>query len=139
MTIQCPNCGGAIDDSGVASAYRDGHESDRPVWIRDDAIKCPHCDVGLGRSVSNATDHQLDWSFHRSSNLEIICDLTETDVETVKSKLTRYPSMARDLDVLLSRRRATDRTVRHKAAGKTGLAVIRHDAVLGVFLTQTDL
>jgi len=139
MTIQCLNCGGAIDASGVASAYRDGHEPDRPVWIRDDAAKCPQCEIGLGRTVSNDPDNQHDWGFHRATNLEIICDLTESDVEAAKSKLSRYPSMARELDTLLARRRKSDRTVRYNAAGKTGLAVIRRDGVLGVFSTLTDL
>ena len=102
MTIQCPNCGGSVDDSGVESAYRADHESHQPVWVIGDAVICTHCEIGLGRTRSNDPDHQRDWDFHRASNLEIGSDLTESDVDAAKSKLSRYPSMARELDAMLA-------------------------------------
>ncbi|MEO1525881.1 MAG: hypothetical protein AAFX06_10615 [Planctomycetota bacterium] len=92
----------------------------------------------MGRTRSNDPDRERDWDFHRASDLEIVRDLNESDVDAAKSKLSRYPSMARELDALLARRTESDRTVRYKAAGKTGLAVIRRDAVLGVFQALAD-
>lgn len=139
MTIICLNCGHQINEASLDSSYRDGYEADKPVWILDEAIRCANCEIVMGRSLSSDPDKAEAWDFHRASNLDIVKDLTETEVKEAASKIARYPSMARDLDQLLSRRKPEDRTVRYQAADKTGLAIIRGDGVLGVFSTLMDL
>ena len=139
MTIPCLNCGHDINESGIDSSYREGYEANKPVWILDQAIGCTNCEIVMGRSHSNDAQIATDWDFHRSSNLGIVKELTETEVEEARSKISRYVSMTKELSQLLSRRRATDRTVRYRAAGTTGLAIIRGDGVVGVFATMVDL
>ena len=145
MTITCRNCGYEIDEAGLDASYRDGYEADKPVWILDQAIRCPHCEIVMGRSVSNNPQKSVDWDFQRATDLDIVKDLTELEIEEAQTKLARYPTMTRDLRVFLARRRPGDRIVRYNAANKTALAIIRRTGtvrsagVLAVFTTLVDL
>jgi hypothetical protein len=139
MTIRCLNCGHQIDESGLDSSYRNGYEEDKPVWILDQAIRCSKCEIVMGRSLSNSPQQSMDWDFQRATSLDIVKDLTETELEKAQAKLVRYPSMARDLSSFLARRRPGDRTVRYNAANTSALAIIRGDGVLAVFISLIDL
>jgi hypothetical protein len=139
MTILCRNCGHEIDEGGLDASYRDGYEADKPVWILDQAIRCPHCEIVMGRSVSNRPQKSTDWDFQRATNLDIVKDLTDLEIEEAKAKLARYPFMTRELSSFLARRRPGDRTVRYNAVNTTALAIIRGDGVLAIFTSLVDL
>ncbi len=139
MTILCGNCGHEIDEAGLDVSYREGYEEDKPVWILDQAIRCTHCEIVMGRSVSNCPQKSEDWDFQRATDLDIIKDLTELEIEEAQAKLARYPYMTRELNSFLARRRRGDRIVRYNAVNKTALAIIRGDGVLAVFISLVDL
>ncbi len=139
MTILCRNCGHKIDEAGLDASYRDGYEADKPVWILDQAIRCPYCEIVMGRSVSNRPQKSMDWDFQRATDLDIVKDLTELEVAQAQAKLARYPYMTRELRSFLARRRPGDRIVRYNAVNKTALAIIRGNGVLAVFTTLVDL
>lgn len=139
MSITCLNCGHELDESTISGSYRDGFDEHRAIWILDQVIRCTNCDLVMGRSLSNDQSASEPWDFYRATELKIIANLNEQDVEGVRARLKRYPLMLKDLDTLLDRRRPGDRTVRYNAGQTTGIAVIRHDGVLGVFVTLLSL
>jgi hypothetical protein len=93
----------------------------------------------MGRSVSNRPQKSEDWDFQRATDLGIVKDLTELEIEDAQAKLARYPLMTRDLRSFLARRRPGDRTVRYNVGKAAALAIIRGDGVLAVFTSLVDL
>lgn len=139
MSINCLNCSQELNEDAISGSHRDGFEEYQAIWILDQAIRCTNCDIVMGRSLSNDRSISKAWTFHRATELNILSDLQEEEVDKARARLKRYPLMLKEFETLLCRRRPNDRTVRYNAGRTTGIAVIRRDGVLGVFVTLLSL